>query len=233
MRILIVEDSLPVARAIRTMLEAQKFAASIVTDGRIGLDHLLGHRYDAAIVDVGLPTMDGFSVVREARAQGVRTPILMLTARDAVEDRVEGLCCGADDYVAKPFAESELSARLRAIVRRADQSSGTPIEAGRLHVDVGAHLASYDRTPLSLSVTEFRLLALLTRNAGIALSRSQIRDIVWECDIDGLSNIVDVYVSQLRRKLEELGGTGIIETVRNVGYRLIQTTRNRRLEEIS
>ena len=221
MRILIVEDNLLVARAVRSMLEAQRFAATIITDGRAGLDHLLGHPYDAAVVDVGLPGLDGFSVVRNARAKGVHMPILMLTARDAVEDRVEGLDCGADDYVVKPFEEHELIARLRALARRPHLPSGTVIDAGRLHIDVSAHSVSYDGKPLALGVTEFRLLELFAHNAGIVLSRSRILDIIWNGDLGGSSNIVDVYVGQLRRKLEKLGGVGVIETVWKVGYRLV------------
>jgi len=220
MRILVVEDNLPIARAVRSMLEAQKFAASIVTDGRTGLDRLVGEAYDAAIVDVGLPGIDGFAVARGARAEGVRTPILMLTARDAVEDRVAGLDCGADDYLVKPFVENELIARLRALLRRGDRPVVTSIDVEKLRVDVGGRSASYDGKVLDLGATEFRLLELLARNAGIALSRSQILERVWDYDFEGSSNIVDVYVSQLRRKLRKLGGEGLIETVWGVGYRL-------------
>ena len=220
MRILVVEDNLPIARAVRSMLEAQKFAASIVTDGRTGLDRLVGESYDAAIVDVGLPGMDGFAVARGARAEGVRTPILMLTARDAVEDRVAGLDCGADDYLVKPFVENELIARLRALLRRADRPVVNALEVGRLRVDVGARSAFFNGKSLDLGATEFRLLEMLARNAGIALSRTQVLERVWDYDFDGSSNIVDVYVSQLRRKLKKLGGEGIIETVWGVGYRL-------------
>ena len=220
MRILVVEDNLPIARAVRSMLEAQKFAASIVTDGRTALDRLVGETYDAAIVDVGLPGIDGFAVARGARAEGVRTPILMLTARDAVEDRVAGLDCGADDYLVKPFVENELIARVRALLRRGDRPLVTLIEVGPLRVDVGGRNAFYDGKPLDLGATEFRLLELLVRNAGIALSRGQILERVWDYDFDGSSNIVDVYVSQLRRKLRKLGGEGFIETVWGVGYRL-------------
>jgi DNA-binding response OmpR family regulator len=219
-RILVVEDNLPIARAVRSMLEAQKFAASIVTDGRTGLDRLVGESYDAAIVDVGLPGMDGFAVARGARAEGVRTPILMLTARDAVEDRVAGLDCGADDYLVKPFVENELIARLRALLRRADRPVVNALEVGRLRVDVGARSACFNGKTLDLGATEFRLLEMLARNAGIALSRTQVLERVWDYDFDGSSNIVDVYVSQLRRKLKKLGGEGIIETVWGVGYRL-------------
>jgi two-component system OmpR family response regulator len=219
-RILVVEDNLPIARAVRSMLEAQKFAASIVTDGRTALDRLVGETYDAAIVDVGLPGIDGFAVARGARAEGVRTPILMLTARDAVEDRVAGLDCGADDYLVKPFVENELIARLRALLRRGDRPLVTSIEVGGLRVDVGGRNAFYDGKALDLGATEFRLLELLVRNAGIALSRGQILERVWDYDFDGSSNIVDVYVSQLRRKLRKLGAEGLIETVWGVGYRL-------------
>jgi DNA-binding response OmpR family regulator len=219
-RILVVEDNLSIARAVQAMLEARKFAASVVTDGRAGLDRLLGQTYDAAIVDVGLPGMDGFAVARHARAEGVQTPILMLTARDAVEDRVEGLDCGADDYLVKPFVETELIARLRAILRRAERPVVSVIEVGRLHVDVGARCATYDGKPMDLGATEFRLLELLARNAGIALSRAQILERIWDYDFDGSSNIVDVYVSQLRRKLKKRGGDGVIETVWGIGYRL-------------
>jgi len=221
MRILVVEDNLPIARAVQTMLEAQKFAANVVADGEAALDHLLRQSYDAAIVDVGLPGMDGFAVARKARAEGVQTPILMLTARDAVEDRVQGLDCGADDYLVKPFVEEELIARLRAVLRRGDRPLVSTIEVGKLRVDVGARTAAYDGKPLDLGATEFRLLELFARNAGIALSRTQVLERIWDYDFEGSSNIVDVYVSQLRRKLKKLGANGIIETVWGVGYRLI------------
>ena len=220
MRILVVEDNLSIARAVQTMLESQKFAANIVTDGEAGLDHLLRQSYDAAIVDVGLPGMDGFTVARNARAEGVQTPILMLTARDAVEDRVRGLDCGADDYLPKPFVEEELIARLRAILRRGDRPLVSMLEVGKLRVDVGARTATYDSRALELGATEFRLLELFARNAGIALSRAQVLERIWDYDFEGSSNIVDVYVSQLRRKLKKLGANGIIETVWGVGYRL-------------
>lgn len=220
MRILIVEDNVSIARAIATMLEGQRFAANIVNDGRAGLEHLLRQSYDAAIVDVGLPDMDGFSVARKARAEGVQTPILMLTARDAVEDRVHGLDCGADDYLVKPFVQEELIARLRAILRRGDRPLVSIISAGKLLVDVGARAATYDGKAMELGGTEFRLLEFFARNAGIALSRLQILERIWDYDFEGSSNIVDVYVSQLRRKLRKLGADRMIETVWGVGYRL-------------
>jgi len=169
MRVLIVEDHLPVAEAIRAMLESRKFSANVVTNGEAGLDHLLRRCYDAAVVDVGLPGMDGFALARNARAEGVQTPILMLTARDAVEDRVAGLNCGADDYLAKPFVEEELIARISAILRRAERPGVGVVEAGALRVDLGARAVTYAGNPLALGATEFRLLEFLARNAGIAL----------------------------------------------------------------
>jgi DNA-binding response OmpR family regulator len=220
MRILVIEDNPSIADAIAQMLEGQKFAANVVHDGEAGLDHLLRQSYDAAIVDVMLPGIDGFTVARNARAEGVQTPILMLTARDAVEDRVTGLDCGADDYLAKPFVEGELIARVRAILRRADRPLVTVIEVGKLRVDVGARTATYEGKGIDFGATEFRLLELMARNAGIALSRTQILERIWDYDFDGSSNIVDVYVSQLRRKLKKQGANGIIETVWGVGYRL-------------
>jgi DNA-binding response OmpR family regulator len=220
MRILVVEDNIAIAQAVQAMLEAQRFAANVVTDGVTALEHLLRQSYDAAIVDVGLPDMDGFSVARSARAEGVQTPILMLTARDAVEDRVRGLDCGADDYLVKPFVQEELIARIRAVLRRGDRPLVSVVTVGKLHVDVGARVATYDGKPLELGATEFRLLELLARNAGIALSRIQVLERIWDYDFDGSSNIVDVYVSQLRRKLRKLGADGVIETVWGVGYRL-------------
>ncbi|MBV9264495.1 MAG: response regulator transcription factor [Candidatus Eremiobacteraeota bacterium] len=220
MRVLVVEDHAPVAEAIRQMLETRKYAANVVGDGEAGLDHLLRRCYDAAVVDVGLPGMDGFALARAARAEGVQTPILMLTARDAVEDRVAGLNCGADDYLAKPFAEEELIARISAILRRGERPVVGVVEAGALRIDLAARSVHYNGKPVTLGATEFRVLEYLARNAGLALSREQIVERVWDYDFDGSNNIVDVYVSQLRRKLKVLGAANVIETVWGIGYRL-------------
>ncbi len=220
MRVLVVEDHAPVAEAIRQMLETRRYATNVVSDGESGLDHLLRRCYDAAVVDVGLPGMDGFALARAARAEGVQTPILMLTARDAVEDRVEGLNCGADDYLPKPFAEEELIARISAILRRRDRPVVGVVEAGPLRIDLSARSVAYNGKPVTLGATEFRVLEYLARNAGLALSREQIVERVWDYDFDGSNNIVDVYVSQLRRKLKVLGAPNVIETVWGIGYRL-------------
>jgi DNA-binding response OmpR family regulator len=202
------------------MLETRKYAASVVSDGETGLDHLVSRAYDVAVVDVGLPGLDGFTLARNARAAGVQTPILMLTARDAVDDRVAGLNCGADDYLVKPFVEEELIARVSAILRRGERPLLGVVEAGALRVDLAARNVTFEGKPVPLGATEFRLLEFLARNAGIALSRSQIVERIWDYDFDGSSNIVDVYISQLRRKLGKLGAKGIIETVWGIGYRV-------------
>jgi DNA-binding response OmpR family regulator len=219
MRVLVIEDNEAVGDSIRRMLEAQRYSANVVADGEAGLDHLVSRSYDVAVVDVGLPKMDGFEVARSARKAGVHTPILMLTARDGVEDRVAGLHCGADDYLAKPFVEEELLARLGAIVRRAERPFVGVVTSGKLRIDLAARSVEYDDTPLVLGSTEFRVLEFLARNAGIALTRSQVVERVWDYDFDGSSNIVDVYVSQLRRKFARLGAKNVIETVWGIGYR--------------
>ena len=219
MRVLVIEDNEAVGESIRRMLEAQRYAANVVADGETGLDHLVSHSYDVAVVDVGLPKMDGFEVARSARKAGVHTPILMLTARDAVEDRVAGLQCGADDYLAKPFVEAELLARLGAIVRRSERPFVGIVTSGKLRIDLAARSVEYDGTLLTLGSTEFRVLEFFARNAGIALTRSQVVERVWDYDFDGSSNIVDVYISQLRRKFAKLGAKNVIETVWGIGYR--------------
>ena len=220
MRVLVVEDNAAVAASIARMLESRRYAANIVADGETGLDHLVSRNYDVAVVDVGLPGIDGFTLARGARAAGVQTPILMLTARDAVEDRVAGLDCGADDYLVKPFVEEELIARVGAIARRAERPVLGVLEIGALRVDLGARSVAYDGKPVTLGATEFRVLEFLARNAGIALSRAKIVERIWDYDFDGSSNIVDVYVSQLRRKLGKLGAKDVIETVWGIGYRV-------------
>ncbi|HEY8313373.1 MAG TPA: response regulator transcription factor [Candidatus Baltobacteraceae bacterium] len=220
MRILLIEDNVSIAGAVRTMLEHRNFAVNVVGDGDAGLDHLLRQSYDAAIVDVVLPKRDGFSIASSARAEGVSTPILMLTARDSVEDRVFGLNSGADDYLVKPFAEGELLARINALLRRGDRPVESVLRVGTLELDENARSATCAGNPVALGATEFRMLEFLMRNAGIAFSRQQLLERIWDYDFDGSSNIVDVYISLLRRKLKKAGSDGVIETVWGVGYRM-------------
>lgn len=219
MRILVVEDSLPIAGAVRSMLEARKYAVDVATDGETGLDYLLRGVYDVVILDIALPKRDGFDIAKEARAHQINTPILMLTARDAVEDRVAGLDCGADDYLVKPFQEEELVARVRSLLRRSSRPLAERLTHERLIVDVGARSATYDGRVLDLGTTEFRLLEFFVRNAGIALSRAQLLERVWDYEFEGSSNIVDVYVSSLRKKLRKAGAGNPIATVWGVGYK--------------
>jgi DNA-binding response OmpR family regulator len=227
MRVLVIEDDSDIAGAIRTMLTRRRYAVEVEEDGETGLDRLLGGGYDLAIVDVGLPRRDGFSICRSLRAERIATPVLMLTARDAVEDRIRGLDAGADDYLSKPFAEEELAARVRALLRRAEREpQAERFVVGTLVVDSGARVATAAGKPLAIGTTEFRLLELLARNRGTTLSRAQILEKIWDYDFQGSSNIVDVYVSQLRRKLRSHATTATIATVWGVGYKLVENDSN-------
>ena len=221
MRVLLVEDNPEIADAVRRMLERERYAVTHVGDGETALTQLIDGEYDLAVLDLVLPRRDGFAVCAQARQEGVATPVLMLTARDAVEDRVRGLDCGADDYLVKPFEASELVARVRALLRRSERPVQRIFSAGPLQVDVTARSAAVNGREVELGTTEFRLLEYLARNAGIALSRSQILDRVWGDGFAGSSNIVDVYVGQLRRKLRAAGAADVIATVWGIGYRLV------------
>ena len=223
MRILLVEDNLEVATAIKTMLTRRKFAVDLAADGESGLDYLLRGTYDVAIVDVMLPRRDGFSLCRLPRAEGITTPLLILTARDAVEDRIRGLDAGADDYLIKPFADEELAARLRALLRRGERPvQSSAVVVGSLVLDPNARVARVTERPLDLGATEFRFLELLARNRGMTFSRTQLLEKIWNYDFQGSNNIVDVYVSQLRRKLQAAGSNASIVTVWGVGYKLVE-----------
>ena len=221
MRILLVEDNAEIAEAVKRMLERERYSVAHVADGESALAHLIDGEFDLAVLDLVIPKGDGFSVCSKAREAGVSTPVLMLTARDAVEDRVRGLDCGADDYLVKPFMAQELLARVRALLRRAERPPQSVLDAGDLHVDLSARRAFLGESEIELGTTEFRLLEYLTRNVGLTLSRQQILDRVWGDDFAGSSNIVDVYVGQLRRKLRRAGAENMIATVWGVGYRLV------------
>ncbi len=219
MRILVIEDNDAVGSALRAMLERRKYSVSVVGDGEDGLNRLIGEPYDAAIVDVMLPRRDGFSIARCARAEGVHTPILILTARGAVEDRVCGLDSGADDYLIKPFIEEEFIARVKALLRRSERPTQSVLAVGKLVIDIAARTVAYDGTAFELRATEFRLLEFLTRNAGMTFSRDQLLERIWDYNFEGSGNIVDVYISQLRRKLKLVGADHLLQTVWGVGYR--------------
>ena len=220
MRVLLIEDDVEVAEGVRTLLERRKFAVHVVRDGDEGFRALSDDRFDVAVVDVGVPKRDGFTIARQARAAGILTPMLMLTARDAVEDRVRGLDAGADDYLVKPFVEEELHARLRALLRRRSMPVRECFVVGDLVIDSGARTLKIGGKAVKLAATEFRLLEYLAANAGTVLSRNQILEFVWGMSFDGSRNVVPVYVSAIRRKLRAIGAANRLVTVWGVGYKL-------------
>ena len=220
MRLLLVEDDPSLSGSLRRALEAQKFAVTTAADGEAGLKELCANDYQLAILDVLLPARDGFAVCAEARKQGITTPILMLTARDAVNDRVTGLNSGADDYLAKPFAFPELLARIHALLRRPHEDlRPRVVTVGDLSIDVLRHQATRAGHVVQLTRTEYRLLLYLMENAGIVLTKDNILDRLWGTEHGGNINILEVYVKILRRKLDDSKNGGrIIRTVRGVGY---------------
>jgi two-component system OmpR family response regulator len=220
MRILIVEDEPKLARLLARGLVEEGHAADIAATGEEATWMAAATPYDAIVLDVMLPGLDGFGVCRKLREREIWIPVLMLTARDAVEDRIEGLDSGADDYLLKPFAFSELLARLRALVRRSPRERPTQLEAGDLRLDPAARRVWRGDAEIDLSAKEFALLELFLRNAGTTLSRVQLLDGAWDMAFESRSNVVDVYVRYLREKIDRPFGRHALETVRGVGYRL-------------
>jgi len=222
MRILIVEDELAFAETLRRGLAEEHYVVDTVADGRDALDYARAAPYDVIILDIMLPGYDGLTVCRQLRAAGVASHILMLTALDAVDDRVHGLDSGADDYLTKPFAFRELLARLRALARRARDVQVGPLRVGDLTLDEASHEVRRGSRGIDLSPLEFRLLHSLMRHAGQVLSRDAILDQVWSFDYAGGSNVVDVYIRYLRHKIEAPGEQKLLHTVRGVGYKLAE-----------
>jgi two-component system OmpR family response regulator len=220
MRVLLVEDEPKMAALLARGLREEGHAADIAGRGEEALWMAQGAPYDAIVLDVMLPGLDGFATCRRLREDGVWAPVLMLTARDAVEDRVEGLDAGADDYLLKPFSFSELLARLRALVRRAPGERPTLVEVGDLKLDPATRRAWRGEFELELSVKEFALLEVFMRRPGEALSRLQLLEAGWDMAFESRSNLIDVYVRYLREKIDRPFGRDSIETIRGVGYRL-------------
>jgi two-component system, OmpR family, response regulator len=220
MRVLIVEDELRMASLVRRGLVHEGLAADVVGTGEDALWRAQAHPYDVIVLDVMLPGLDGFETCRRLRSAGVWVPVLMLTARDSVEDRVAGLDSGADDYLVKPFAFAELLARLRALTRRGESERPAVLEVGDLRLDPATHDVTRSGAPISLSAKEFALLETFMRRPGEVLSRLDLLEHAWDFGYENRSNVVDVYVRRLRRKIDEPFGRDSFEALRGVGYRL-------------
>jgi two-component system OmpR family response regulator len=223
MRVLVVEDEPKMAGLIRRGLSEEGYSADIAGTGDDALWMAEATDYDAIVLDVLLPGRDGFDVCRQLRKAGTWTPILMLTARDAVDDRVAGLDAGADDYLTKPFSFAELLARLRALTRRPPHERPTVLEVGDLRLDPATHQAWRGDIELQLSAKEFRMLEAFMRRPGHVLSRLHLLEHCWDYGYENRSNVVDVYVRYLREKIDRPFGRRSIETVRGAGYRLRPT----------
>jgi two-component system, OmpR family, response regulator len=225
MKVLLAEDDVRMAGLIRRGLEEEDYQVEIAPDGEAAAR--LGEQgvYAVVVLDVMLPGLNGFEVCRRLRDAGVWTPVLMLSARTTVEDRVRGLDAGADDYLAKPFSFSELTARLRALTRRGSPDRPAVIQCGGLRLDPAAHRVSRGDAPIELSAKEFTLLEVFMRNPDVVMTRSRLLESAWDWAYEGTSNIVDQYVRYLRRKIDEPFGLTTLETVRGVGYRFNRDSR--------
>jgi DNA-binding response OmpR family regulator len=220
MRILVVEDEEAIATFLEQGLSEAGYAVDLATDGAEALHWLAIAPYDAIVLDLMLPKIDGLTVCAELRLRGLPTPVLMLTARDTVEDRVAGLDGGADDYLVKPFAFSELLARLRALLRREPALKGIVLQVDDLTLDTASHEVRRGGHLIALTIKEYALLEFLMRHPNQTLSRTTIAEHVWDDAFDHLSNIIDVHIFALRRKLDDGRSTKLLHTVRGVGYRL-------------
>ena len=218
MRVLVVEDEPGIANFVRQGLTEAGHAVDVAWDGEEGLDYALAADYDVLILDIMLPKMDGLELLRKLRHRGHKTPTLMLTARDKVDDRVKGLDAGADDYLVKPFAFPELLARVRALLRRPPLQMGTVLSVGDLEMDTATRQVRLGKRPIDLSPREYALLEYLMRHPNQVLTRTQIGEHVWNFDFYHESNVVDVYIGYLRRKMDKSSDCPLIQTVRGVGY---------------
>ena len=222
MRLLIAEDDRMTADTLAKRLREEHYAVDVCYDGVSALEYLLSTDYDVAVLDIMMPGMDGLAVLENLRNTGKHTPVLLLTARDAIRDRVSGLNAGADDYMVKPFAYEELSARLRVLTRRSKQVNNR-FTIADLVVDCDSRHVMRGGQVIALTSREFALLEYMIRNKGRVLSRSQMMEHVWSYDYEGASNMIDVYIRNLRRKLDEGFAPKLIHTVRYAGYVLRET----------
>src|SRR6266567_142890 len=221
MRVLVIEDDQRLARALRRVLEEERYVVDEAHDGVDGEDLAREGEYDFIVLDVMLPGRDGITVCRNLRRTKIATPVLMLTARDSIEDRVTGLDAGADDYLVKPFASMELLARLRSLARRrTDELLESKLEADGLVMDLVRHDVRRDGREIELTAREFALLEYFLRHQGQALTRTQILSAVWRYDTEVISNVVDIYVHYLREKIDRGSDKQLLRTIRGIGYSL-------------
>ena len=220
MKSLLVEDDLPVANFVQKGLQAEHHAVEVLSDGEQARNWIAESSFDLLILDVGLPKVDGLEVLKYVRETRAELPVLMLTAKGKVEDRVKGLDMGADDYLPKPFSFSELSARVRALLRRGNRPAEMTLKLADLEINLVDHVVFRDGKRIELSAREFALLTYLMRNAGRCLSRSMIMEHVWNLAFDTTTNVVDVYINYIRVKLEKGFSPKLIHTVRGVGYQM-------------
>lgn len=220
MRLLLAEDEYDLNRILTQKLTEQSYSVDSCYDGDQALDYLTSAEYDGAILDVMMPKKDGFTVLSALRERGISTPVLFLTARDSISDRVHGLDLGANDYLVKPFSMEELLARVRALMRRGYDAPSSLLTAGDLSLDLAAHTVQRSGITVELSAKEYALLAYLMHNKNIVLRRETIENHIWNYDYEGGTNVVDVYISYLRKKIDDGHDKKLIHTVRGVGYML-------------
>jgi two-component system copper resistance phosphate regulon response regulator CusR len=218
MRILLVEDDDEVAKFVRGGLVAEGFAVDTASDGRAAFIHALEETYDLIVLDILIPYVDGLELLSRLRKEGCVVPVLILSAKDSVPDRVRGLSCGADDYLVKPFSFSELLARVRALLRRRGVPEQSCLQLGDLKIDFASHKVARNGCSIALTTKEFALLEYLVRNRDVVVSRAMIAEHVWDQHFDSFSNTIDVYIRYLRAKLEAGNRAKLIHTVRGVGY---------------
>jgi heavy metal response regulator len=219
MRILVIEDERKVALFLKKGFQAESYSVDVATDGRQGLQLALGTSYDAIILDIMLPKMNGLDVLKELRSSNIKTPVLILSVKADVENRIQGLNVGADDFLPKPFAFSEVLARVRAIVRRTSSDvQGSTLSLADLHVDLLARSVERGGQRIALTNKEFELLEYLLRNQGRVLSRVILTEHIWDMHFDSETNVIDVVINRLRRKIDDGFGSKLIHTVRGVGY---------------
>ena len=218
MRILIAEDQRDLNQLLKKRLKEAGYSVDACFDGAAVFDYLLGAEYDALVLDIMMPKVDGIQVVRRLRREGNQVPVLLLTARDSIEDRVAGLDAGADDYLIKPFAFEELLARIRVLLRKPAEAPKSCYQVGDLEVHLDTHQVRRGGKDIKLSGKEFALLRYMVQNEGIVLSRDRLEEHLWNFDYAGGSNVIDVYIRYLRKKIDEGHDTKLIHTVRGAGY---------------